>query len=124
MELNKTELKVHLNERNVSIICKGKGYPLPDVTWKKKNKIIPKFQNSTVASDDLVYQETNLSEFSTKSNSYLQKTSVLFLRKKGITYDDYGNYTCEVLNKNQTSQPLQKTVEILCKYVAICYFLL
>ncbi|XP_046846179.1 receptor-type tyrosine-protein phosphatase S-like isoform X2 [Xenia sp. Carnegie-2017] len=119
MELNKTELKVHLNERNVSIICKGKGYPLPDVTWKKKNKIIPKFQNSTVALDDLVYQETNLSEFSTKSNSYLQKTSVLFLRKKGITYDDYGNYTCEVLNKNQTSQPLQKTVEILFFPVAL-----
>ena len=104
------------NDTNVIIPCKGKSYPTPAVVWKKNGIRIHSPRNLSVASNNTVYQIITRSEFDNKSNVHLEVTSTLFLRTNGLKHEDHGNYTCEVLNFNESSVPLIKTVEIQCKY--------
>lgn len=46
--------------------------------------------------------------------------STLYLRPNGIKYEDHGNYTCEVLNDDESDVPRSETVEIQCKYEKNC----
>ena len=107
---------VEVNDTDVTILCTGKSYPTPDVIWKKNGTEIQLRQNSTGANDS-VYQIITPSGWDNKSNVYLEVMSTLFLRPNGIEYKDHGNYTCEVLNKNESSSPVTKTVEVQCKYI-------
>ncbi|CAB4042155.1 hemicentin-1-like isoform X3, partial [Paramuricea clavata] len=68
--------------------------------------------NSTGASNNFIYQISTPSRLDNKSNVSIEVTSTLFVRTNGIKYEDHGNYTCEVLNVNESSIPLSKTVEI------------
>ena len=108
---------VNVNDKNITIPCRGKSYPKPSVIWKKDNSniTIPSPENSTEAANDSVYQMITESGWDSKSNEYLEVTSTLFLRPSGIRYEDHGNYTCEVLNANESSIPLNETVEVQCK---------
>ena len=106
---------VEVNDENITIPCTGKSYPTPDVIWKKNGKEIQLRENSTRTANDAIYQIITQSGWDSKTNVYLQVTSTLFLRPNGIKYEDHGNYTCEVLNKNESSIPLTKTVEVQCK---------
>jgi hypothetical protein len=101
---------VKINDKNITIPCTGKSYPTPDVIWKKDGKEIQLRENSTE-----IYQIITQSGWDNKSNVYLEVTSTLFLRPNGIQHEDHGNYTCEVLNKNESSIPLTKTVEVQCE---------
>ncbi len=108
---------VNVNDKYIIIPCRGKSYPKPYVIWKKDNSniTIPSLENSTEAANDSVYQIIKKSGWDNKSNEYLGATSTLFLRPNGIKYEDHGNYSCEVLNANESSIPLSKTVEVQCK---------
>ena len=107
---------VNENDTNIIIPCKGKSYPTPSVIWKKNGTEIYSPGNLSAASNDTVYQIITRSGFDNKSNVHLEVTSTLFLRANGLKYEDHGNYTCEVLNFNESSVPRIKTVEIQCKY--------
>jgi hypothetical protein len=114
--------KVEVNDTNITIPCRGKSYPTPDVIWKKNGTEIQLRENSTGTPDDSVYQIITQSGWDNKSNVYLEVTSTLFLRPNGIQHVDHGNYTCEVLNKNESSIPLTKTVEVQCKLKSNLHF--
>ncbi|CAB4044796.1 titin-like, partial [Paramuricea clavata] len=106
---------VEVNEKNITIPCTGRSYPTPSVIWKKDGEKIHLRENLTEASNNFVYQISTLSRLDNKSNVSIEVTSTLFLRTNGIKYEDHGNYTCEVLNVNESSIPLRETVEIQCK---------
>ena len=113
---------VEINEKNITIPCTGRSYPTPSVIWKKDGKKIQLRENlteasnnSTQASNNFVYQISTPLRLDNKSNVSIEITSTLFLRTNGIKYEDYGNYTCEVLNVNESSIPLRETIEIQCK---------
>ena len=106
---------VKVNEKNITIVCKGESYPTPRVVWKKNGTLIPSRENSTKVANDSVYQIITNSGWNKKTNVYLKVTSTLFLRPNGIKYEDHGIYTCEVLNVNESSQPLKRSVEVQCK---------
>ena len=113
---------VEVNEKNITISCTGRSYPTPRVIWKKDGKEIQLRENlteasnnSTEASNNFVYQISTPSRPDNKSNVSIEVTSTLFLRTNGIKFEDHGNYTCEVLNVNESSVPLSKTVEIQCR---------
>lgn len=108
---------VNKNDTNIVIQCKGRSYPTPSVFWKKNEEDIYSPANLSVASNDTVYQIITKSGVDNKSNVHLEVTSTLFLRTNGLKYEDHGNYTCEVLNVNESSVPRIRTVEIQCKYV-------
>ena len=44
-------------------------------------------------------------------------TSRLYVRLSGVTYQEAGNYTCEVLNGVGSQRSVNATTEILCKSV-------
>ena len=113
---------VEVNEKNITIPCTGRSYPTLSVIWKKDGKKIQLRENLTEASNNspeasnnFVYQMSTPSQLDNKSNVSIEVTSTLFLRTNGIKYEDHGNYTCEVLNANESSIPLRETVEIQCK---------
>ena len=109
-------LKVKENQRNVSIVCTGMSYPTPQVTWKKNNQSLPKIGN-----DSTVYQLLKTFAKDSKTDEPIQVTSTLFLRPAGINYEDYGTYTCEVLNRNESTIPLRKMINVLCKLIINMY---
>ena len=107
---------VNVNDTNTIIQCTGRSYPTPNVVWKKNGVEIQSWKNFTSASNDMVYQIIKQYGWDNKSNTYLEVRSILYIRPNGIKEKDHGNYTCEVLNANESSQPIKKTVEIQCKY--------
>ena len=42
-------------------------------------------------------------------------TSRLYLRVAGVTYQDAGNYTCEVFNGVESNHSLRDTLQVFCK---------
>ena len=103
------------NDKNIIISCEGKSYPTPIVVWKRNGSIINLAENSSVASNDTVYQIKTPPGRDDKLNVPVV-INTLYLRPNGLKYEDHGNYTCEVLNLNESSVPLSETVEIQCKY--------
>ncbi|XP_028394789.1 hemicentin-1-like [Dendronephthya gigantea] len=100
------------NVKNFTISCRGKSYPTPHVVWKKNGTLIPSRENITTVAGDSVYQIITNSGWDEKTKAYLEVTSTLFLRTNGVKEEDRGIYTCEVLNVNESNQPLSKSVEI------------
>jgi hypothetical protein len=81
--------KLRQGQKNSSIICFGYGYPNPRATWKINNTEIPEDSNSSIGSG--IYQRRSTNDL------VLQNvTSTLFFNQDGSTFDDFGNYTCEV----------------------------
>ena len=105
------------NDKNINITCRGESYPTPNVTWKKDGKEITRLNATESANASDVYQKITPSGRDNISDVYLVVTSKLFLRPNGIKHEDHGNYTCEVLNANESSQPVKRTVKIQCKYI-------
>ena len=68
-----------------------------------------------MASNDKVYQIQTSPGRDNKLNVPVV-ISTLYLRPNGITHEDHGNYTCEVLNPNESNVPRSETVEVQCKY--------
>jgi hypothetical protein len=70
---------------------------------------IPESSNSSVGSG--VYQRRSTNDL------VLQNvTSTLYFNQNGSTYDDFGNYTCEVTIE-QAPETSSETVKVVCKYI-------
>lgn len=78
------------------------------VTWKKGIRVIPRVSAVTVNSSDQVLQVLfNI------SGAPWNITSRLYLRSNGVTYQEAGNYTCEVSNGVGIGS-VKGTTEVLC----------
>ena len=95
---------------NETIDCNGNANPKPTVVWKRSSGYIRSVKyhsfNDTrnvvqVISDDISQPLENV-------------TSRLYLRTAGVTYEEAGNYTCEVFSNNSV-QVKSRSVEVLCK---------
>ena len=109
-------MTVKLSQRNINITCTGRSYPKPYVSWKKNGTELSIIKTIATANQNTIYQLIEESEKNNKTLTVIEVRSTLFLRPAGIGYKDYGNYTCEVLNANESKTPLHETIEIICKY--------
>jgi hypothetical protein len=95
-------------EKHGSIVCRGYGFPNPKATWKINNMDIPESSNSSVGSG--VYQRRSTNDL------VLQNvTSTLYFNQNGSTYEDFGNYTCEVTIE-QAPETSSEIVKVICEY--------
>ena len=95
----------------MTVECHGYGKPLPSVVWRKDGKEVQKIATFSEAYANQVVQvlkQTNAAPWNF--------TSRLYLRTGGITYNESGNYTCEVFNGVGTNYSEQQSIEILCEY--------
>lgn len=74
---------------------------------------------TATANQTTIYQMVEESEKNNKTSTVIEVKSTLFLRPTGITYGDYGNYICEVLNAKESNISVHKIVEIICKYATL-----
>ena len=100
--------KLTHGQKNAKLVCLGYGYPNPTATWKIHDIEIPKDQNSSIGSG--IYQRK-----STNDSVLKNVTSTLYFNKNGSTFNDYGNYTCEVTIGNAHDND-STIVEVLCKF--------
>lgn len=109
--MNREVLKLRQNAKNVTIDCYGYGKPRPSVTWRKGVAIIPLVPVVTANNSDVVFQRVvNMSGYP------WNVTSRLYVRLDGMTYQEAGNYACEVSNGVGNQGTVNATSEILCKY--------
>ena len=52
-------------------------------------------------------------------NSPWNVTNRLYLRVSGVTYQDAGNYTCEVFNHVGGNISTADTVQVFCEYIVV-----
>ena len=102
-------LKLLKNDKNISVACFGYGKPRPSVLWKKGADEVPAVEKLNIS--EVVQIVSN-----TSSESPWNVTSYLYLRIGGVTYEDAGNYTCQVYNGVALNSSLNATVEVLCEY--------
>lgn len=76
--------------------------------------MIPLADNSSAASNDSVYQIKTSPGRDDKLDVPVV-ISTLYLRPNGLKHEDHGNYSCEVLNFNESSVPRIETIEVQCK---------
>ena len=111
-------LNLQRNEKNITIDCFGYGKPLPSVAWRKGGDTIPQIFLNTANYSDVVVQKV----LNTSGDPW-NVTSRLYVRLSGVTYQESGNYTCEVSNGVGSQGSVNATTEILCKSVVNMYFL-
>ena len=90
------EIKLSLGQRNVSFVCYGEGYPMPTVLWKKDGNAGG-------------YATISMNVSSTNSSTRLE------IRPEGVTYQDAGNYTCEVYNGVDGQRKISHKLEVICE---------
>ena len=112
-------LKLKNNTRNVTVECRGYGKPQPTVVWKKDGKEV---KNISVFSEAYNNQVVQVVEYA--SSSQWNVTNRLYLRMGGITYNESGNYTCEVFNGVGANYSEEQSIEVLCKFTFCCDFVL
>ena len=96
---------------NVTIDCQGYGKPSPAVVWKKNGATIKKVPVFSERYSDQVVQVVDFAE-----PSQWNVTNRLYLRPAGVTYDESGNYTCQVLNRTAgANYSEEQTIEVLCR---------
>ena len=103
-------LRLTKETTNVTAECHGYGKPLPSVVWRKGGKEVLKVGTFSKAYANQVVQvleNVNSSEWNI--------TNRLYLRTSGITYNESGNYTCEVFNGVGTNYSETESIEILCE---------
>lgn len=99
-------LKLHRGEKNITVECFGRGKPRPTITWKKNGTEILKTANET---------RSNVVQILSKSSDIWNVSSVLYLRLAGVTYDEAGNYTCELYNGVDQNKTVESSISVLCK---------
>ena len=110
-------LKLKNDTRNITVDCHGYGKPLPTVLWKKDNKTIKNVSDFSESYNDQVVQVLEYA-----SSSQWNVTNRLYLRMGGITYNESGNYTCEVFNGVGTNYSEEQSIEVVCKCIFCCTF--
>jgi len=98
-------------DKNVTVDCYGYGKPLPKITWIRHKTEIPTVYNFTDKDRKKVVQEI----FQSSKESPWKVTSRLYLRLDGVTYQDAGNYTCEVFNGVGGNISASDTLQVFCK---------
>jgi hypothetical protein len=109
--------KLRKGQKNSSIVCHGYGFPNPRATWKINNTEISESSNSPIGSG--IYQRRSTNDL------VLQNvTSTLYFDQNGSTYEDFGNYTCEV-SIEPAPETSSEIVKVICKcteYSKLFYF--
>ena len=105
------ELNLFKYDKNVTVNCHGYGKPAPKVTWIRNKKEIPTIYNFT----DKDRKEVVQAIFQPRKESPWNVTSRLYLRLDGVTYQDAGNYTCEVFNGVGGNISASDTLQVFCK---------
>ena len=105
------ELNLVKNLQNVTADCYGYGKPAPKVIWIHNNKDIPTVPSLTDETRGNVVQM----EFEPRAGSPWNAGSRLYLRADGVTYQDAGNYTCEVFNGVGGNISATDTLQVFCK---------
>ena len=96
--------------RDVTISCHGYGKPLPSIVWRKNGSAIKRLSAFTDAYSNQVVQVLEYG-----NSSQWNVTSRLYLRTGGITYNESGNYTCEVFNGVGANYSETENIEVLCE---------
>ncbi|XP_028410342.1 uncharacterized protein LOC114532921 [Dendronephthya gigantea] len=98
-------VKLRQGQKNRSITCLGYGYPNTKATWKFNNTVIP--EDSKLSKRNGMYQQRSA------NNQALENvSSILYFNQSGSTFDDSGNYTCEV-SIGQESKNDSKIVRVI-----------
>jgi len=105
------QLNLVKNMQNVTVDCYGYGKPAPRVIWTRNNKDIPTVYILTDEKRSNVVQK----KFKPRVGSPWNAGSRLYLRVDGVTYQDAGNYTCEVFNGVGGNISATNTLEVFCK---------
>lgn len=105
------ELELRKHDKNITVDCRGYGKPTPRVTWIRNVKNIPTVNNFTADYRRRVVQ-ANLEP---SKESPWNVTSRLYLRVDGVTYQDAGNYTCEVFNGVGGNVSATDTIQVFCE---------
>ena len=105
------ELNLLKYTQNITANCYGYGKPAPRVTWTRNNKDIPIVNSLSEENRSKVVQW----EFEVLSGSPWNAGSRLYLRMDGVTYQDAGNYTCEVFNGVGGNISATDTLQVFCE---------
>ena len=82
--------------------------------WKKDGKEV---KNISMFSEAYNNQVVQVVEYA--NSSQWNVTNRLYLRMGGITYNESGNYTCEVFNGIGANYSEEQTIEVLCKFLFV-----
>ena len=96
------EITLSIGQRNLSFVCYGEGYPMPTVVWKKDGNAG-------------VFTTTTMNVSSTNSSNRLE------IRPAGVTYQEAGNYTCEVYNGVDGKSKVSDKLEVICEYFSLLF---
>ena len=110
-------LKLENDWKNITIDCYGFGKPLPSVVWKRYGvgvKNVSTFSSSHLEEVVQVIRRHGLPPWNVASR--------LYLRTGGITYNESGNYTCEVFNGVGGNLSTERTIEVLCMYATFLFW--
>ena len=100
-------MKLRQGQKKYSKTCLGYGYPNPRTTWKYNNTDIPEDPKSSIRNG--IYQRR-----STNNTALKNVSSTLYFNQSGSTFDDFGNYTCEV-SIEKDSKTDSKIIRVICK---------
>ena len=103
------ELKLFKHDKNITMDCRGFGKPTPKITWMRNNKNITTVENFTADYGDKVVQTI------VAARSPWNVISRLYLRVDGVTYQDAGDYICEVFNGVGGNVSATDLLQIFCK---------
>ena len=105
------ELKLLKYQPNITADCYGYGKPAPSVKWTRNNTSIPTVDNLTPLNRSNVVQM----KVEPMAGSPWNSGSRLYLRVDGVTYQDAGNYTCEVFNGVGGNISATDMLQVFCK---------
>ena len=108
-------LKLKSGAKNVTVDCHGYGKPLPTVLWCKDGR---KIKNVSAFSE--MYNDQVVQVMHYTGASKWNITSRLYLHTRGISYNESGNYTCEVFNGVGANYSEEESIAVLCAYTSVC----
>ena len=105
------ELNLLKYAKNITADCYGYGKPVPRVRWTRNNKVIDMVNCSTNDSRSRVVQM----KIELRAGSLWKVGSRLYLHIDGVTYQEAGNYTCDVFNGVGGNISAWDTLQVFCK---------
>jgi len=99
-------LKLHRGDKNLTVVCFGRGKPRPKITWKKNGMDVLRASYDT---------RSSVVQIVSKGSDVWNVSSVLYLRTGGAMYSEAGNYSCEVYNGVGQNATAESIITVLCK---------
>ena len=110
-------LVVRRQQKNTTVDCYGYGKPSPIVIWLRHGVQVPLLSDSKVSNNsDRVFQViTSGGNGSSRWNA----SSRLYIVPRGVTYQEAGEYVCQVQNSAQRNMAINETVNVACEYCPV-----